>query len=125
MNKEHLEHFLDKGFELGCRNPVKDPHRLSWILISKVKPEDRYLSLLEPGEEPEFVARQELLRKRPYQVQLVEVGKAAHESGHARERDCVFNDVLYMGSLDEVEEFLHKFGNALEDIKWRHEIDAP
>ena len=38
-----------------------------WILLSKEKPHDRYLSLLEPGEEPEFVIEQDAIRQKPYQ----------------------------------------------------------
>lgn len=49
----------------------------------KRQPDERYLSLLDHGEEPEFVA------------------------------------------LDDVEEFIRNFGNELEEVRWRHEIDAP
>lgn len=125
MKREHLEHFLNKGYELGWRNSVTDAGRLSWTLICKRQPDERYLSLLEPGEEPEFVAKQELLRARPYQVRVIEIDKAAYESGQAKERDCRFNEVLYLTSLDEVEEFIRKFGNELENVGWRHEIEAP
>lgn len=125
MKKEHLEHFLNKGYELGWRNSVDDPARLSWTLIGKRQPDERYLSLLDHEEEPEFVAQQEILRLRPYQVQVIEIDRAAYESGQAKERDCRFNEVLYLTSLDEVEEFIRKFGNELENVRWRHEIDAP
>ena len=125
MKREHLEHFLNKGYELGWRNSVTDSGRLSWTLVCKRLPDERYLSLLEPGEEPEFVAKQELLRAKPYQVRVVEIDKTAYESGQAKERDCRFNEVLYLTSLDEVEEFIRKFGNELEEVRWRHEIEAP
>ncbi len=94
LKKEQLEHFLNKGYEMGWGNSVTDPGRLSWTLICKLQPDERYLSLLEPGEEPEFVAMQELLRARPYQVRVVEMDKAAYESGQAKESDCRFNEVL-------------------------------
>ena len=80
---------------------------------------------LDHGEEPEFIAQQEMLRARPYQVQVIEIDRAAYESGQAKERDCRFNEVLYLTSLDEVEEFIRNFGNELEEVKWRHEIEAP
>lgn len=94
MTRSHLEHFLNKGYELGWRNTISLSDRLSWTLIRKRQPDDRYLSLLEPGEEPEFVARQELFRARPYQVQVIEIDRKAHESGHAREKDYRFNQVI-------------------------------
>ena len=66
-----------------------------------------------------------MLRAKPYQVQVIEIDRAAYESGQAKERDCRFNEVLYLTSLDEVEEFIRNFGNELEEVKWRHEIEAP
>ena len=77
------------------------------------------------GEEPGFIAKQELLRARPYQVRVIEMDTAACESGQAKERDCRFNEVLYLTSLDEVEAFIRKFGNELDEVRWRHGIEAP
>lgn len=31
----------------------------------------------------------------------------------------------YFANLDEVEEFVQRFGHTLENIKWRIEINAP
>ena len=125
MKREHLEQFLNKGYQLGFSNPVEDPTRLGWILICKREHDQRYLSLLESGEEPEFVASQELIRKCPYQVQVIEIRLEAVESDQTRSDDYFFNEVLHMATLDAVEEFVEKFGHRLEDIKWRKEINAP
>src|SRR5215813_8380827 len=106
MEREHLEHFLSRGFELGFVKETDDLQFLGWILLSKRVPEERYLSLLRPGEEPEYVAQQELFRTRPYQVQVLELHRDVLESGrYETEEDFRRNEVHYFSSLDEVEEF--------------------
>ena len=126
MERAHLEHFLNKGYELGFAKDTGDPHFIGWILLSKREPDDRYLSLLRPGEEPEFVAEQELFRARPYQVIVQELDRAVFDSDrYETEEDFRINEVRYFPSLDEVEEFVQQYGHTLKDIEWRTEIDAP
>ena len=63
MKREDLERYLERGDLLGfVKQTVSDAY-LGWILLNKLKPHDRYLSLLAPSDEPEFVAKQELIRE--------------------------------------------------------------
>ena len=126
MKREHLEQFLERGYQLGFEKSTDSPDHLGWILVCKRNPDDRYLSLLKPGEEPEFVANQELYRTRPYQVQVIELPKEVLESDrYESNEDYRVNQVHYFPTLDAVEEFVQKFGHTLTDIRWRSEINAP
>jgi len=126
MRRSDLERFLDIGYELGFVKQTDTPDYLGWILLQKRKPHERYLSLLNPGEEPEFVAQQELLRSRPYQVRVIELSRDVFESDRYETMDDFrLNEVFYFANLDEVEEFVQKYGHTLENIKWLTEINAP
>jgi hypothetical protein len=126
MKRQDLERFLEKDNELGFVNETEDPRFLGWILLQKRKPHERYLSLLAEGEEPEFVAEQETLRRFPYQVHVIELDRQVFESGrYETEEDYRINEIHRFSSLDEVEGFVQKLGHSLEDIKWRIDIDAP
>src|SRR5205085_5456260 len=65
--------FLDKqGYSLVFLEQSPDRTFVAWMLLSKRKPNQRMLSILAPGEEPEYVKKQELYRERPYQVLRLE-----------------------------------------------------
>lgn len=126
MRRDDLARYLERGNVLGFTKQTDGPDYLGWILLQKMKPQDRYLQLLKPGEEPEFVAEQELYRSRPYQVRVIELDRNVHESDrYETEDDYRLHKQYYFSSLDEVEEFVASFGHTLENIKWRIEIDAP
>jgi len=110
------------GFVKGTQNP----QLLGWILVRKRLPDERYVALLAPGEETEYVSEQDLLRKRPYQVRIVELDRDVFDSDrYETEGDFHLNECRYFSSLDDVEEFVFQFGYLLKDIKWPIEIDAP
>lgn len=126
MRLEDLERYLERGDQLGFKTHTGTEEYLGWILLSKQKPHERALSLLEPGEEPEFIARQEMIRKNPYQVWVVELSRAAHESeGYETNEDYRLNQNHYFPSLDAVECFVRTYGHTLSEIKWPIEIDFP
>ena len=126
MRREDLERYLDRSDELGFVKETTDPDYLGWILLSKRRAHDRYLSLLAPGEDPEFVERQEALRRRPYQVRVIELRRDVHESDRYETNDDYrVNEVHRFASLDEVEDFIRQFGHTLTAIRWRADIDAP
>lgn len=126
MERNQLEDFLNKGYELGFTKQTDNPQYLGWILIQKRVPDDRYLSLLNPGEEPEYVRKQELFRNHPYQVRVVELNRDDFDNDrYETEKDFNLNRVHYFSNLDEVEEFVQQFGHTLTEIKWRVEISAP
>jgi hypothetical protein len=126
MRLEDLERFLERGYELGFVKQTGSDDYLGWILLSKQKPNERALSILLPGEEPEYVAHQELIRQKPYHVRVVEISRAAHESdGYGSNEDYRQNDNHYFANLEEVERFVQVFGHALSAIQWRIDIDAP
>lgn len=127
MKREHLEFFLDnKGYSLGFLEQSPDRTFVAWILLRKCKPHERYLSLLAPGEEPEFVSRQELYRERPYEVQRLEYRRDDPiDIEDGIDDDALITEVHYFRTLDEVEGYVNDFGHALEDIKWRHDIKPP
>jgi len=73
LKREHLEFFLDKkGYSLGFLEQSPDRTLVAWMLLSKRKSNKRMLSILAPGEEPEYVKEQEPYRERPYQVLRLE-----------------------------------------------------
>src|SRR5262245_33724298 len=97
-----------------------------WILINKQKPNERYLRLLEEGEEPEFVDEQERYRRTPYQVSVLELKREAYESErYETEEDYPANETYFFSNLDDVAEFLRGYGHMLENIKWPIEIGMP
>lgn len=96
MKREHLEFFLDqKGYSLGFREQSPDRTFAAWLILSKRKPNERLLSILKPGEEPEFVNKQELFRERPYQMVRIEYRRDTP----IRIEDDVEEDKLVRGSL--------------------------
>lgn len=126
MTRNDLEYFLNKGHAFGFVKSTDDPQFGGWILLWKMKPHDRYLQLLKPGEEPEFVAEQELYRSRPYLVNVIELDRDILESDrYETEDDYRLHERYYFSSLDQVEQFVVGFGLSLENIKWLSEIDAP
>jgi hypothetical protein len=126
MRREDLERYLEKGDTLGFEKETGTDEYLGWILLTKQKPHDRYLSLLAPGEEPEFVAKQEMIRQKPYQVLIQELKKEVHESDrYETNEDFRINECYYFANVDEVEEFVRGYGHTLQNIKWPVEIDAP
>jgi hypothetical protein len=116
MKREHLEFFLDnKGYSLGFIERSSDQPFVAWMILSKRKPNERLLSILNAGEEPEFVSKQELYRERPYQVQRIE----------HRQDEPLLREVHYFRTLEEVEHYVADFGHTLENIKWLNEINPP
>src|SRR5689334_9635169 len=117
MERNQLDDFLNKGYELGFTKQTDNPEYLGWILIQKRVPDDRYLSLLNQGEEPEYVRRQELFRNHPYQVRVVELNRDVYDSDrYETEKDFNLNRVHYFSNLDEIEEFVQQFGHTLTEI---------
>jgi hypothetical protein len=126
MNREDLERYLDRGDTLGFRKQTASDEALGWILLGKAKPHDRYLALLEEGEEPEFVVQQERYRRTPYHVSVLELKREAYESErYEANEDYLMNKTFFFSSLDEVEEFVRSYGHTLENIKWPIEIGSP
>ena len=84
------------------------------------------MSLLKPGEEPEFVKQQGLYRERPYMVQRIEYRRDEPIGlDDEVDDDALIKEVHYFRDLNEVEEYVSGFGHTLEDIKWRPEINPP
>ena len=126
MKPEDLERYLERGDTLGFRKETGTDEYSGWILLSKERPDDRYLSFLAPGEEPEYMAKQEMIRQKPYQVLVQELRKTVDESErYETNEDYRMNECHRFANLDEVEEFVQGYGELLENIKWRVEIDAP
>jgi hypothetical protein len=126
MKREDLERYLERGDLLGFEKQTDSPEYLGWVLLNKLRPHDRYLSLLAPGEEPGFVAEQERIRRNPYHISVVELRREAYESeGYETDEDYRLNEHYDFPNLDEVETFVRKYGHTLENIKWGSEIGAP
>ena len=127
MKREELEFFLDKKeYSLGFLEQSPDRTFVAWILLKKRKPNERLLSILEPGDEPELVSKQELYRERPYEVQRLEYRRDEPiDIEDDIDDDALLREIHYFRTLDEVEDYVADFGHALEDIKWRTEIHPP
>lgn len=125
MRREDLERYLERGDSLGFQKETGDEGYIGWLMLSKRRPNERLLSLLRPGERPEFVAEQDEIRRMPYQVWVAEFRRDVYESGECESvDDYCLNKCLYFSSLDHVEEFVRRFGHTLEDIKWAREIES-
>ena len=123
MIRQELEFFLDRGDSLGFQKATGTDDYLGWILLSKRKPNERLLSLLQPNEEPQFVAEQETIRRRPYQVLVQDLRRDVYESNaYETNEDFRLNQCYRFASLDEVEDFVRQFGHTLTQIKWPVEI---
>ena len=126
MTRQELERFLEQGHELGFVKETDDPEFLGWILLRKRKPNQRLISIINPDEDADIMATEQMLSVRPYQVQVIELSKAVFEADrYETEKDYRVNDVSYFSCLDDVQQFVGTFGLFLEDIKWRIEINAP
>jgi len=126
MKREDLERYLERGDSLGFKIDTGTDEYLGLILLRKAKLHDRYLSLLSPDEEPEFVSEQESIRQNPYRVLIQELKREVHESDRNESaEDYRLNELHCFTNLDEVEEFVESYGQTLDNIKWRIEIDAP
>jgi hypothetical protein len=126
MKRDDLERYLDRGDTLGFVKETGSNEFLGWILLNKLKPNNRYLELLEDGEEPEFVAEQERYRCTPYHVSVQELKREAYESErYEAGEDYLINETYFFSNLDEVEEFVRSYGHTLENIKWPVEIGMP
>jgi len=127
LKREELELFLgNKGYSLGFLERSLDRTFVAWLILSKRKPNARVLSLLEPGEEPEYVREQELYSERPYQVQRIEYRRNQPiDIEETVDDEALLREVHYFGTLDEVEAYVTDFGHALKDIKWLSEINPP
>src|ERR1051325_9551112 len=107
MKREDLERYLERGDHLGFKKETGTDEYLGWILLSKQKPDERYLSLVEAGEEPEFVAKQEKIRQKPYQVLVQELKRDVYESDrYETNEDYRMNECHRFPTLNEVEEFV-------------------
>ena len=126
MELRDLERYLERGDVLGFVNETSDDRSLGWILLNKLKPHDRFLSVLEPGERPEFQAEQESIRMKPYHVVVIELKRDAYEDErYETNDDYILNEQYDFQSLDDVEVFVQGFGKTLRSIKWASEIGSP
>lgn len=126
MLRVQIESALDKGQQLGFVKPTDDERVLGWILLWKRKPHDRYLALLRPGEEPDFVAKQEAIRRCPFYVSVIELSRDVHESGdYETEEDYRLKEIHQFPDLDAVDTFVRSYGFQLDRITWGTDIDAP
>jgi len=125
MRREDLERYLERGDRLGFQKETGDDAYIGWIMLSKDKPHERYLSVLKPGEEPGFVVEQEYIRVCPYQVWVAEFRRDVYESGECESMDDYrLSKSYFFPTLDHVEEYVRALGHRLEDIKWAREIDS-
>ena len=116
---------MERGDRLGFQKKTGDDAYIGWIMLSKRQPNERLLSLLRPGERPEFVAEQDEIRRRPYQVWVAEFRRDVYESGECESMDDYrLNKAFFFPTLDDVEEFVRAFGHTLEEIKWAREIQS-
>jgi hypothetical protein len=126
MRRSDLERYLDRGNTFGFHMETDDARYLGWILVQKLKPHDRYLALLEPGEDPVFVEREERIRKSPYLVLVLELDREVHESDrYETEQDYRKKEQYWFGNLDEVDAFLSRYGKKLSNILWAADLDSP
>lgn len=125
MIREELEYFLNRGDRLGFAKQTDSPDYIGWILLNKEQPNERFLSLLKPGEKPEFQAEQALIRERPYHLLVGEMRRDVYESGECEsDDDYRGRENHYFSNLDEVQKFLDRYHLRLEEIKWAREIEG-
>jgi hypothetical protein len=125
MRREDLERYLERGDRLGFQKETDDADYIGWIILSKRQPDERLLSLFRPGERPDIFAEQAYIRVCPYQVWVAEFRRDVYESGECESMgDYRLNKCFGFATLEQVGEFVGRFGHALEEIKWAREIDS-
>lgn len=125
MKRYDLERYLDRGDELGFIKPMSNDDRLGWVLLCKQKPNDRYLSLLKPGEEVKYTGAQEAIRQKPYLLNIIELDRKFYDLEDFDEDDYSVNELYRFSNLDDVKNFLSNRDLDLSEIKWRIDIKAP
>lgn len=126
MKRIDLERYLERGDLFGFVNQTDSDDYLGWVLLDKLKPDDRYLSLLASGEEPEFVEKQEFIRQNPFHIRIIEFRRETYErEEYGTNEDYRLMEHHHFSDLDDVKIFVQKFGHTLENIKWNSEINAP
>jgi hypothetical protein len=127
MDLKDVEEALARGVRLGFRKETDDPEYLGWVLVSKLKANDRILELF-PEEEgrPKVVSEEQRRRARPYLVRRIELKRSVHESGeYESEADYRLHEKYWHGSLLAVQQQLTSWGLWLEEAKDSRELDAP
>jgi hypothetical protein len=126
MERIDLERFLENDCELGFEKETNNPNYVGWILLRKEKVNKRYLSILNEGEDPLFVRKQQEIAEKPYILRIFELKKSVYNAQvYEGQEDYRINIHFRFASLEEIETFLKQYDKKLEEIKWLSEINAP
>jgi hypothetical protein len=126
MELDEVERLLEHGERIGFLKPADDPAYLGWILLSKVKPNLRFLQLVTPDDDPKGVAEERRRAEAPYMLLRVELKRSVHEAGdYETEQDYRQKESFWFRSLDEVEGQLTQWGYSLAEAMDARELDAP
>jgi hypothetical protein len=124
MKIEDLERYLDRGDTLGFTKQATSTNSLGWILLQKIKPNERLKDLF--SDSPSIVREYSMAMEKPYLIQILEMTKEAYDKDqYESNSDYICNEVYRFNSLNDVEMFLGKFDCKLADIKWPIEIGSP
>src|SRR5688572_12402442 len=126
MMFDEIEDLLDSGFRVGFEKPTDDPEYVGWILVSKVKPNERLLQVMSEEDSPELIREERRRQSEPYFLMKIELKRSVHEAGaYETESDYRQNEKYWFSDLKHVAEQLREWGYSLEEAKEARELDAP
>jgi hypothetical protein len=124
MTIDQLESTLEKGNSFGFNIKPDNKNLVSWLLLSKQKPINRFFEIFTESDDPIRYAQQAHIRNFPYQAWVAELKKDAYESdGRLNKEDYVLNETYTFADLNEVDAFLATYGTQLTALKWSSEVE--
>jgi hypothetical protein len=121
MTVEYIDRRLERGEQMGFTIPTQSDDYLGWILVSKRKPNERFLEIAVRGEDEStdlIIQQEELLRQRPYQLLVLEIKREVHGSGrYPAGDDQRLKESYQFVTLEEVGAFVAQYGLKLEEIQ--------
>lgn len=126
MTLDEVDRLLERGNRMGFIKPTDDLDFLGWIIVSKIKPNERLLEILEEAEAPELVREERRRRDRPFLVLTIELDRKVHEAGgYESEGDYRMKERLWFPDLLAVQTQLLAWGYSLNQARDARELDAP
>jgi len=126
MELDEVERLLEQGGRVGFIKPTNDPNYLGWILLWKVKANQRLLEILDEADDPIRVKEERRRQREPYLLLRIELKRSVHEAGdYETEKDYRQKDKFWFSSLDDVEKHLVAWGYSLKHARPARELDAP
>lgn len=126
MDFYELEQLLERGERVGFVKPTDDLDYLGWILIAKIKANQRFLGLVTENDAPERFREERRRSREPYLLLQLELKRSVHEEGgYETEADYRQKDRLWFATLDDLAQNLQESGFDIRNARLARDLDAP